>query len=97
MALFCTPERLPFREKDFFVLRSDKKVCIRWFMFVTDLSYVRQQLQRCSPEEMNAIAKAIRVHEKTVRRISDKRTLAPRSDTVGKLVMYFRTKEARSQ
>ena len=66
-------------------------------MFVTDLSYVRAQLAGLSPQEMAEVAKKNKLHLKTLRRIEAKTTKGPRSDTIGKLLMYFRTKEQRKK
>jgi hypothetical protein len=64
-------------------------------MLGTELSYVREKLAGCTPEERNALAKVVKVHPKTLRRIVSKKTLAPGSDTVGKIAMHFRTQEKR--
>lgn len=63
----------------------------------TDLAYVKEQLRRVGPAEWKPIAKAARINVKTIRRIVSDETRGPRSDTVGKIAMYFRTKEKRAE
>jgi hypothetical protein len=64
-------------------------------MFTTDLSYVRDQLGKLTPTERSQVAKKNKLHPKTLRRILGKKTKGPRSDTIGKLLMHFRTQEQR--
>jgi hypothetical protein len=62
-------------------------------MFGTELAYVRACLAPLTRPERDALAKKIRVHERTLRRIVDGGVC--RADTTGKLAIYFRTKEKR--
>jgi RNA-binding protein YhbY len=41
------------------------------------------------------VAKSIEVHPKTLDRIVSRKTQFGRTDTIGKIAMYFRTKEKR--
>jgi hypothetical protein len=76
-------------------LAPDIKVRYKEEMLGTDLSYVRTQLARLTRDEIREAAEANDIHPKTIRRIVSRFTLYPRSDTVGKLALYFRTKEKR--
>lgn len=76
-------------------LTLDNGVPQNGLMIGTELAYVREKLKRLSPSEMNELAKIVDVHPKTVRRISDRRTKAPRSDVIGKMAIHFRTQEKR--
>jgi hypothetical protein len=64
-------------------------------MIGAELAYVRAQLGRASPEERKSIAEAVELNVKTLNRLASKKTKYGRTDTVGKLAMYFRTKERR--
>ena len=64
-------------------------------MLGTELSYVRERLVKCSKEERDQLAHMIGAHPKTLKRIAERYTKAPRSDIVGKLAMHFRTREKR--
>lgn len=65
-------------------------------MLGTELAYVRERLKRCSREDRIAVARIVKVHPKTVRRIVEGKTKNPSAATVGRLAMHFRTREARS-
>jgi len=65
-------------------------------MFATDVSYVRDQLKRCSPEELNAAAKVADVHLKTLQRILKRKDVGTRAITISKLALHFRTREKRA-
>jgi transcriptional regulator with XRE-family HTH domain len=60
----------------------------------TELSYVKDQLKRAPRTVWAECAKASGVHFRTISRIVYGETM-PGSDTVGKIAMYFRTKEKR--
>lgn len=64
-------------------------------MLGTELAYVRAQLARLGPADRKEISAAIGVHVKTLKRLASKETKYGRTDTVGKLAMYFKTKEQR--
>lgn len=64
-------------------------------MFATDLAYVRYQLSLLSTSESREVAKKNKIHPKTLQRILSKETPAPRSDTIGKLAVHFKTIERR--
>lgn len=64
-------------------------------MLESELSYVRRCLALCGHAEWEKIAKAARVNFRTVKRIGYKEVRYPRSDSIGKLAMHFRTKEKR--
>lgn len=65
-------------------------------MLGTELAYVRSRLGLLGPSERKLVASQIRVHVKTLNRLASKETKYGRTDTVGKLAMYFRTKEKRA-
>lgn len=64
-------------------------------MLGTELAYVRAQLERLGPAERKRVAEDIEVHVKTINRIASRETKYGRTDTIGKIAMYFRTKERR--
>lgn len=64
-------------------------------MFGSELSYVRAQLGRLDTAERREVAAEIEVHPKTLSRILSRKTKFGRTDTIGKIAMYFRTKEKR--
>lgn len=76
-------------------LTMDNRVPQNAGMNGTELAYVRQKLAPCSPEEQIALAKVVRCHPKTIRRLKNRSTKHPRSDIVGKLAMHFRKLEER--
>lgn len=61
----------------------------------TELAYVREQLKRFKHRDWKMIARAANVEFRTLKRIAYNETAHPRSDTTGKLALYFRTIEAR--
>jgi hypothetical protein len=61
----------------------------------TDLTYVKAQLDRLGHSGWHEVSKGAKVPMRTIKRIGYRETPSPRSDTVGKLAMYFRTKEKR--
>lgn len=63
----------------------------------TELSYVKEQLSKHSRDIWKACSKSSGVPFSTIKRIAYKQTAAPRSDTVGKIATYFKTREKRSQ
>lgn len=77
-------------------LTQDKYVPIIRLM-LSELSYVRERLSQHKHAEWKGIAAASRVPFRTIKRIAYRETQYPRSDTVGKLALYFRTKEKRAQ
>lgn len=62
----------------------------------SELAYVKAQLAAHSRAQWKDISKAADVPFRTLTRIAYKETPTPRSDTVGKLAIYFRTKEKRA-
>lgn len=60
----------------------------------TELAYVKEQLRLANRAVWADCAKASGVHFRTISRIAYDETM-PGSDTVGKIAMYFRTKEKR--
>ena len=64
-------------------------------MLGSELSYVRAQLALHTHAEWKRIAADSGVHFRTVKRIGYREVQYPRSDTVGKLALYFKTKEKR--
>lgn len=66
-------------------------------MLGSELSYVRDQLARYKHADWKRISTASGVPFRTVKRIGYRETAYPRSDTVGKLAMYFRTQEKRGR
>ena len=64
-------------------------------MIGSELAFVRAQLKKRSPAELRAFAHEIGVHEKTLKRLASKETKYGRTDTVGRIAMYFRIKERR--
>ena len=65
-------------------------------MMGTELAYVRERLKRCTPEQMDAVAKIAKVHPKTIRRIVARAVENPSARTIGRLAMHFRTQESRA-
>lgn len=61
----------------------------------TELSYVKEKLKASTREVWRDASKATKVPFRTIARIGYSETPSPRSDTVGKLAMYFKTKEKR--
>ena len=76
-------------------LTADMNVPQNRGMLGTELAYVRAQLERLGPSERKIVSNAVGIHVKTLRRLASKETKYGRTDTVGKLSMYFRTKERR--
>lgn len=76
-------------------LTTDRNVPQNRVMLGTELAYVRSQLQRLGPSEKRIISAKVGLHVKTLNRLISKATKYGRTDTVGKLAMYFRTKEQR--
>jgi hypothetical protein len=64
-------------------------------MLGTELAYVRARLERLGPEDIKVVSAAVGLHVKTLKRLTSKETKYGRTDTVGKLAMYFKTKEKR--
>lgn len=64
-------------------------------MLGTELAYVREQLAPLGPSERKKVAESIDVHVKTINRIASRETKYGRTDTIGKIAMYFRTREKR--
>lgn len=60
----------------------------------TELAYVKGKLRGADRSVWRDCAKACDVHFRTISRIAYDETI-PGSDTVGKIAMYFRTKEKR--
>jgi hypothetical protein len=60
-----------------------------------ELAYVRSRLRPLKAPALHEASAATGVHVKTMRRIRSKQTKFGRTDTIGKLAMYFRTKEKR--
>lgn len=63
----------------------------------TDLAYIKERLLSIGSSQWGPIHKATRINLRTIRRIASGETPAPRSDTVGKIAIYFRTKEKRGR
>lgn len=61
----------------------------------SELAYVKEQLKKYTHREWEMIARAAKVNFRTVKRIAYNETAYPRSDTTGKLALYFRTIESR--
>lgn len=66
-------------------------------MLGSELSYVRDQLSRHTHSEWKQISSRSGVAFRTIKRIGYRETEYPRSDTIGKLALYFRTCEARGK
>lgn len=60
----------------------------------TELAYVKEKLRGAEKSVWHECAKVSGVHFRTISRIVYDETI-PGSDTVGKIAMYFRTKEKR--
>lgn len=78
-------------------LTRDKKVPQNDEMLGTELAYVRDQLARLAPDQRTPVAKAIGISPKTLRRIASRETQFGRTDTIGKIAMYFRTRAKRGR
>lgn len=76
-------------------LTTDRNVPQNHVMLGTELAYVRSQLERLGPSEKRLVSAKVGLHVKTLNRLASKKTKYGRTDTVGKLAMYFRTKEKR--
>lgn len=76
-------------------LTRDKNVPQNQRMF-SELVYVKERLAAHSRSDWMKISKSTGVPFRTITRIAYKETPSPRSDTVGKLAMHFRTKEKRA-
>lgn len=63
----------------------------------SELAYVREQLAKYTHSEWKIIAEKSEVPFRTVKRVGYKETPFPRSDTIGKLALYFRTVEKRQK
>lgn len=61
---------------------------------VTELSYVREKLKAAPRSVWAECAKASRVHFRTISRIAYDETI-PGGETLGKIALFFRTKEKR--
>ena len=66
-------------------------------MMGSELAYVRSEIKKRTPAQLKIAAGEIGVHEKTLKRLASKETKYGRTDTVGKVAMYFRTKEQRKK
>lgn len=64
-------------------------------MLGTDLSYVKEQLARCTLSEWKELASSLGLNLKTIRRIARKEMYYPRADTLGKIALHFRVREKR--
>jgi hypothetical protein len=64
-------------------------------MLGTELAYVRSKLEPLDSAGRKAAADSIGIHIKTLNRIASRKTKYGRTDTIGKIAMYFRTKEKR--
>lgn len=64
-------------------------------MLGTELSYVRAQLQGLDAAARKLVAEDLDLHVKTLNRLASRETKYGRTDTVGKLAMYFRIREKR--
>lgn len=65
-------------------------------MLGSELAYVRSQLKKLGPADRKRAAESVGAHVKTLNRLASKETKFGRTDTVGKLAMYFRTQERRA-
>ena len=63
-------------------------------MVGSELSYVREQLARRKHSQWKALSEETGVPFRTVKRIGYGEVQYPRSDTIGKLAIYFRRKRA---
>jgi hypothetical protein len=61
----------------------------------SELSYVKGELKRLGHAGWWAVSEGAGVPMRTIKRIGYEETAAPRSDTVGKLALYFKTREKR--
>lgn len=73
----------------------DKYVRQNAGMLGSELSYVRAQLGLLDNAERREVAAKVEVHPKTLNRILSRKTKFGRTDTIGKIAMYFRTREKR--
>lgn len=64
-------------------------------MMFTDLSYVQDKLKGLGHARWADVARAARVPIRTIKRVAYNENKAYRSDTIGKLAIYFRTKDKR--
>lgn len=64
-------------------------------MIGAELAYVRAKLEPLDAAARKAAADSIGVHVKTLNRLVSHKTKFGRTDTIGKIAMYFRTRERR--
>jgi hypothetical protein len=64
---------------------------------MTDLSYIKEKLLELGHSGWKEVSKGSGVPFRTIKRIGYNETPTFRSDTVGKLAIYFRFKEKRKQ
>lgn len=62
---------------------------------LTDLAYVKENLRQLGHAGWHEVSRGAGVPMRTIKRIGYAETPSPRSDTVGKLAVYFRTREKR--
>lgn len=66
-------------------------------MLGSELAYVREKLKKLPPAERKRVSDFVGIHVKTLNRLASKETKYGRTDTVGKLAVYFRSMDSRSQ
>lgn len=61
----------------------------------TELGYVKEQLKRIGHAGWQDVFRGTGVPIRTIKRIAYDETKAPGSDTIGKIAIFFRTREKR--
>ena len=64
-------------------------------MLSSDLALVRARLGRLGPAERKLVSVNVGCHVKTLNRIASQETKFGRTDTIGKIAMYFRAHKRR--
>lgn len=62
---------------------------------LTDQAYVQEQLDRIGHAGWGEVSKRTRIPMRTIKRVGYRENVSFRSDTIGKLAIYFRTRDKR--
>lgn len=73
----------------------DRKVPNILFVLGSELAYVRAQLKPLDAAARKLVAASVGLHPKTLNRVASRQTKYGRTDTIGKIALYFRTREKR--
>ena len=76
-------------------MTQDKTVPHYYGMLSSDLAFVRARLEPLGPAERKAVSASVGCNVKTLNRIASQETKHGRTDTIGKIAMYFRANKRR--